>query len=108
MSERDADLLRLIGRRYVIDVLDALDAGPHTQASLRSRLHARRGPLAAALRALAAYGAVQRLDRHGSWDARDTAPVVYRLTPDGSDLVRRLSRLDVWTRFYEHYLHQQP
>jgi DNA-binding HxlR family transcriptional regulator len=98
-----AQLARLVSRRHVVEVLDALAESPRTRADLRRQLPGRARALDTALRALAAHGAVRRTDL-GTWDLPGAATTRYQLTPAGHRLVALLSRLDVWTALYS----QQP
>ncbi len=100
----EADVVRLVSQPYVVEVLDALSDRPMTRERLLRLLRVRRSSLAAALRALAAHGAVRRRDRHGSWDGRDGASTVYELTDIGHRLIELLKRVDVWDALYERYL----
>ena len=106
-SEVIAQLARLVSQRYVVEVLDALADAPHTRAELRRLLHARPAALDAAVRALAAHGAVRQPDQ-GTWDLPGSAGTRYQLTPEGHRFVALLSRLDVWTALYSQRPPEQP
>jgi DNA-binding HxlR family transcriptional regulator len=105
-SHRDVEpgLLWLIGRRYTVEVLDALATAPGTRAQLRARVGASRRSMAAALRRLAAAGAIRRVGPQGSWDISAPAQIEYRLTEAGESLVRELYRLDTWLAICERHL----
>ena|SRR5690242_2233712 len=94
------DLLELVSHPHVLEVLDALISGPMTLPDLRTRVHAGRRGLSAALRLLGARGLVTRND-HGSWDTDARADVVYRHTDLGRLVVEALSCYSLWTAMYD-------
>ena len=97
------DVPFLVSQYRAVEVLDALTERPHTLRELQSAIGAARRPLARTLRVLAAHGTVRRTSS-GSWDRLNRTAARYDLTGTGRQLAAELSRLDVWTELYEHYL----
>ena len=104
LEDADQAVVRLVSQPNVVEVLDALSSRPVRLDRLRRLLRVRQPSLTAALRALAAHGAIRRRDRHGSWDGRDDAARAYELTDIGHGLVDLLEQVDVWDALYERYL----
>jgi len=100
--------VRLVSRRYVVEVLDALTDRPSTQRELCRVLRVYRRPITVALRALAAHGAIRRINHEGSWDGRDPAAARFELTDTGHGILDLLNRLEVWDAIYERYLLDHP
>jgi DNA-binding HxlR family transcriptional regulator len=97
-GERDLapDLLWVLDQRYAVEVLDVLATRPATRAALRAAVSAPRAAMSAALRGLAALGAIRRCGQHGSWDLIAPNTVVYELTEAGRALAGQFRRFDVW------------
>jgi DNA-binding HxlR family transcriptional regulator len=82
----------------VVEVLAALYEHPHTVRMLARACRTHRPTIAAALRALRAADAVQRLGPGGTWDV--AAEGFYTLTRSGEQLVERLSDIDAWANAF--------
>jgi DNA-binding HxlR family transcriptional regulator len=95
----DPDVLRVVLRPHLAEVLVALLDGPATEHRLRALVPRRL--LADALRGLAALGAVTRGGDAGSWDTTERASSEYVLTDRGRALAAELGKLDVWVAAYE-------
>jgi DNA-binding HxlR family transcriptional regulator len=93
-------VLALIGRPWVAEVLAALDQRPDTLHGLSRATGAPRGPLVAALRALAAHRAVIRTGGAGSWDTTRRGDCRYRLSLAGRALIDELFHLPIWQALY--------
>lgn len=78
-SDDEADLVRLVSRPYVVDVLDTLVGRPMTHRELCRVLRAFRRPITEAIRALAGHG-----------------------------ILELLQHIAVWEAIYERYLHSHP
>jgi DNA-binding HxlR family transcriptional regulator len=103
-SDDEVALVRLVDRRYAVEVLDALAGPPLTYRRLRRVLVAHRGQLTEALRALAAHGAIRAHGRCGSWDGPVDANACYELTDIGFGILDLLNRIEVWESIYRRYL----
>jgi hypothetical protein len=99
-SDWAPNLRELVSHPHVVEVLDALSHGPMTLADMRSKVHAGRRGLAAALRIVAARGLVAKED-NGSWDTNAVGNTVYRHTDRGRRMVETLSRFSVWTTMFD-------
>lgn len=85
----------LLSRPYVLEILDALSAGPLTVTALISEVHAGRRTVLLTLRGLAVAALVGRHDG-GSWDTRPTPDTRFTLTAAGRALVEELWQSDAW------------
>lgn len=101
-------LLRVVSRRYAVDVLDLLANRPRTFDELRAAVRARPRELDDAIRSLATENAITCPEQPGSWDARAPATTRYELTATGQDMIDRLCQPDAWTTMEEYYRHRRP
>lgn len=91
----------LVSRRYLVEVLDALAAGPMTLEQMRSALPGgARWDLVPALRDLVVTGLVAG-GTPGSRDSMGSLDEPYDYTARGRAVVDLLSRFSVWTSLYD-------
>ncbi len=90
----------MVGQPHVLEVLDVLSSGPMTMREIQAALRLRRRAIGAALRDLV-VGRLVTGATAGSWDDIGSADNRYRHTERGRLAVLVLSRLSVWTAFYD-------
>ena len=89
----------LLSRPYVLEVLDALAAGPLTVTGLVHQVRAGRRVVRCTLHSLAVEALVGRHDG-GSWDTLPNSDTRFTLTAAGRALVDELWQPDSWTDLY--------
>ncbi|WP_412544221.1 winged helix-turn-helix transcriptional regulator [Longispora sp. K20-0274] len=99
-SRFPAEVLDLVGRPYVLEILAELERRPATLDALRAGCRASRAATVAAVRTLAAHGVLRRDDASGSWDTTAPDQVKYGLAPAGRALVASLWDLESWSAAY--------
>jgi DNA-binding HxlR family transcriptional regulator len=85
----------LLSRPYVLEILDALSAGPLTVTDLIREVRAGRRTVLLTLRSLAVAALVGRHDG-GGWDTRPTPDTRFTLTAAGRAFVDELWQPGAW------------
>ena len=94
-------ITELIGAKWVIPIMTALEPGPLRYAELRQQVgRVSRKVLSANLRRLERVGVVTRVLLDG-----DTPAVGYALTPGGRALLTQMAGFRTWLQAHTHEIH---